>query len=269
MTAKTDTKPLRQELEQVAQPSGLKDVFELVARTKPEIERLLPAGIGIDRFERIVRTEIRRTPKLIDADPYSFLGAIMHCAQLGLEPGPLQLIHLLPFDREVQVIVGYRGEIELAYRSGMVKDINAELVYEGDHFRPRKGSKRVLEHDPKGPPGDRDIVAAYAVANLKTGGTVWKDIYEEDWERARKASPSGSKNRGPWVDARPAMILKTAFHRLASILPKSPAIMYATAIDDRPALRLDEMIEAAKVTGDIVEAVTSAPLEDDVQEVAE
>jgi recombination protein RecT len=219
--------------------------IDLLQRTKPEVAKLLPAGVTVERFERIVRTELRRTPLLAECDPQSFLGAVMHCAQLALEPGPLQLVHLIPYKREVVLIVGYRGYVELAYRTGLVKDVSAELVYAGDTFRVVRGTSPKIVHEEAGPPDEREIVAAYAVAHLKSGGTVSHVIYEADWEKARKSSQLGSRGQGPWAEHRPAMIRKTALRRLEPWLPKSPEIGVALAVDEQPAERLEEMIEEA------------------------
>src|SRR5258708_36088949 len=207
-------------LEVAKQTPKQSQAFDLLARSKPEIAKLLPPGVTVERFERILRTTARLNPLLLECDAQSFLGAAMHSAQLNLEPGPLGLLYLVPFKREVTVIVGYRGYVELAYRSGLVKDVTAELVYEGDGFRGVKGTSPKIEHSDDGPPDDREIVAAYAVAHLKTGGTVSRVIYEDDWERARKASVLGAKGSGPWADHRPAMIRKTALRRLGPWLPK-------------------------------------------------
>jgi recombination protein RecT len=215
--------------------------LDLLARSKPEVAKLLPPGVTVDRFERIVRTCLRTTPLLAECNAESFLGAVMHTAQLGLEPGPLGLAYLIPYKREVTLVVGYRGYVELAYRSGMVKDVTAELVYEGDGFRVVKGTSPKIEHTDEGPPLDREIIAAYAVARLKTGGTVSRVIYEAEWDAARKASQLGAKGAGPWHDHRAAMIRKTALRRLEPWLPKTPALVEAFTVDETTA-RLDDLI---------------------------
>ena len=227
-------------LEQRPEQPVASSALGLLARSKPEIAKLLPAGVTVDYFERIVRTEVRRTPLLAECDPQSFLGAVMHAAQLGLDPGPLGLIYLVPFKREVTLIVGYRGYVELAYRTGLVKDVTAELVYDGDGFRVVKGTSPKIEHTDDGPPGEREIVAAYAVARLKTGGTVSRVIYEDEWERARESSTLGARKQGPWVEDRPAMIRKTALRRLEPWLPKTRALVEAFAVDETTD-RLDYM----------------------------
>jgi recombination protein RecT len=145
----------------------------------------------------------------------------------------LQHVHLIPFKRTVVFLIGYRGYVELAFRSGQVKDVTAALVHEGDEFEFQYGTSPRLVHKPTGPAGEREIVAAWACARLKTGGAPFRVIYEEDWEKARAASQLGSKQQGPWVEHRPAMILKTAFRRLEPLLPKTPDLALAFAEDER------------------------------------
>lgn len=240
------TETLTKELERRKDEPKQKTVLDLLTRTEPEVAKLLPSGVTFERLERTVRTELRRTPLLMECVPESLLGAVMLTAQLQLEPGPLGLVYLVPFKKEVTLIVGYRGYIELAYRSDRVKDIYAELVHEGDTFSVARGTSPKIVHEPSGPPEGREIVAAYAVARLRTGGTVSNVIYPADWEKARKASPSGSKNAGPWKDELPAMIRKTALRRLEPWLPKTPAFGAAVTVDEQPALPIADVEEAVE-----------------------
>jgi recombination protein RecT len=248
MTETTDTQPLKAELERVALPDDQKTVYQLLERMKPEVARALPESIGVERFTRVVMTEIRRTPKLLECSPESLLGAMMLAAQLGLEPGPLGQVYFVPFKKEVEFIVGYRGYIDLAYRSGQVKDVTAALVHDGDAFHYEHGTTPKLKHVPLGPAEEREIVAAYAVARLRTGGVVFAVIYEDDWEKARKASAAGAKNVGPWNDHRPAMIRKTAVRRLEPMLPKSPLFAQALDRDEAPAPSVDEIAEGGEAS---------------------
>jgi recombination protein RecT len=243
----TDTTPLRQELERVSSDPATVNIIQLIERQKPEIAKALPEAIGVERFSRTVLTEIRRTPKLLECSPESLLGAMMLSAQLGLEPGPLGQVYLVPFKKAVEFVIGYRGYIDLAYRSGQVKDVAAALVREGDEFTYQYGTAPKLLHVPEGPSGEREIEAAYAVARLRTGGTVFAVIYEDDWAKAQKRSAAGSKNVGPWVEHRPAMIRKTAVRRLEPMLPKSPLFAQAIERDETPAEPLPEPGEAEGV----------------------
>jgi recombination protein RecT len=234
----TDT--LSTELERAAQPKEQMTVLHLIERQKPELEKALAGAMDVDRFARVVLTQIRRTPALLDCSPESLIGGMMLSAQLGLEPGPLGLVYLVPFKGQVEFIIGYRGYIDLAYRSGMVKDIASELVHEGDAYHPLKGDGAKIIHDPAGAPGDRPVVAAYAIARLKTGGTVRQSIWPEDWERAKSRSASGSKGKGPWVTDTDAMIRKTAVRRLEPMLPKSAVFAHALAVDTTAPVLVDD-----------------------------
>ena len=54
---------------------------------KAQLALALPKHMTADRLARIALTEVRKVPKLAQCDQTSFLGAIMQCASLGLEPG--------------------------------------------------------------------------------------------------------------------------------------------------------------------------------------
>src|SRR5690554_3088052 len=139
----------------------------LIERQKPEIARALPKHMDPDRLARIATTVLRQTPQLGQCTPESFLGALMTCAQLGLEPGPLGHAYLVPFKNnktgmfEVTFIPGYRGLVELARRSGQVQSVQAHVVREGDRFDYEFGLNPKLEHKPAG--SDGEVTHAYAV----------------------------------------------------------------------------------------------------------
>jgi recombination protein RecT len=240
MTKKTDNAPLRAELKKAAAPDDVQTVYDLLERARPELAQVLPELVSAERFSRLVLGEVRRQPQLLECQPESLVGAMLLAVQLGLEPGPLGLVYLVPHKGAVDFVIGYRGYLDLAYRSGHVRDVSAALVYEGEPFDYRKGTRPFLDHLP-GPSGAaREVVAAYAVARLRSGGTVFEVIYEDAWEKARKASAAGSKGEGPWRDEPGAMIRKTAVRRLEPMLPKSVLLTRAAEHDDTPAPTLVE-----------------------------
>lgn len=226
----TDT--LTTALERSAQPKEAKTLYDLLERQRPEIEKLLGSVAASERFTRTVMTEVRRTPKLYECDPVSVLAAVMLSSQLGLEPGPLGHVYLIPFKRECQFILGYKGMIALAYRSGLVKDVSTGLVFEGDAFAWRKGTRAFLDHTPSGPPAEREWTHAYAVARTKPGGAPFEVIYPEDVAKAKARSANASSPLSPWVTDERAMIRKTAVRRLSPMLPQSPAFAQALEADE-------------------------------------
>ena len=118
------------------QPQTIKDYINAMSG---EIAKALPQVMTPERFKRIALSAVSNTPKLGNCTPQSFLGAMMNAAQLGLEPNtPLGQAYLIPFENrkkgitECQFQIGYKGLIDLAYRSGEVKMIDAQTVYEND-----------------------------------------------------------------------------------------------------------------------------------------
>lgn len=59
---------------------------------------------------------------------------MMQAAQLGVEPNtPIGQAYLIPYGNQVQFQLGYKGLIDLAYRSGEVQSIQAHEVHETIH----------------------------------------------------------------------------------------------------------------------------------------
>jgi recombination protein RecT len=248
MTKRADTKPLREKLERAAAPNDLTTFYELLERSTPDLGRALPPGSSLDAFTRTAVAEVRRSPELLDCTPESVLGGLVLAARLGLEPGPLGLVYLVPRDGLVAFVVGYRGLVALAYRSGQVKDVDAGLVFEGEPFEFRKGTRPFLDHSPAGSSGSHELVAAYAVARLRSGGAVFEVIYPEQWEAARKASPTSSAEGSPWREHPQAMIRKTAVLRLAPMLPQAALLEQAARRDELPAPTPAELLDSGEAS---------------------
>lgn len=222
--------------ERVAPKRERSTVERLLEVQRPELERgLAGLGISVDRFARLVLTEVKRTPKLRQCTAESLLGAVMLAAQLGLEPGPMGLSYLVPRwsgraqANEVHFEIGYRGYIDLALRSGRVLDIAAHVVYEADEFHFAYGSTPELHHVPALNVARGPIVCAYAVARLVGGGAPFEvlDIITIEERRAR----GGAADNGPWVTDWPAMARKTAVRALEPYLPRSAELVQAFRAD--------------------------------------
>jgi recombination protein RecT len=207
-------------------------------KIKAQMQLALPKHVTAERLARVALTEVRKNPALARCDQTSFLGALMTCAQLGLEPGgPLGHAYLIPFENrkanrtEVQFIVGYRGMIDLARRSGQIVSIEARPVYEGDAFEVSLGLDSNLRHVPDFDNPNRvqpdKLRFVYAVAKLKDGGVQFEVMSRREVEAVRAQSRAGSS--GPWVTHFEAMALKTVVRRLFKWLPIS--VELATAID--------------------------------------
>lgn len=227
-----------------------KDLAHLLASpgVQSQIKAALPRHMTAERMARIATTEMRKVPKLGQCDPMSFLGAVIQCAQLGLEPGnALGHAYILPFDKrekvggqwktvrtEAQVIIGYRGMIDLARRSGQIISIDARAVYDGDKFECVLGLDPKIDHVPDWQNAARADASklrfVYAVAKLKDGGLQFDVMSRAEVEGIRARSKSA--DNGPWVTDFPAMALKTVVRRLFKFLPVSIEIQQAVGLDE-------------------------------------
>lgn len=234
-------------------------IAHLLDKRKGEIAKMLPKHLTADRLLKVATIAATTTPALAKCDIPSLIGAIGQCAQMGLEPNTvLGHAYLVPFNTKrkvngvdtwvnsVQVIIGYRGLIDLARRSGQIVSIAAHEVCENDEFEYEYGLREKLKHVPaRGKRGE--IVCFYAVAKLKDGGHSFEVMSREQVEEIREASQGYQqavkfKKEGghPWRKHFAEMGRKTAIRRLAKYLPLSIELTQALTVDgkvvDAPAL---------------------------------
>ena len=223
----------------VAAPVVDNSIRGLLERSKAKFAEVLPKHLNADRLVRVTVACIARTPALGKCSQVSLLNAVMQSAQLGLEPtGVLGGAYLVPYKDQCTLIIGYRGLIDLARRSGQIESIEAHVVHANDRFRCRYGLDPVLEHEPawEGEPGP--LKAVYAVAKLKDGGRQIEVMTRAQVDAIRNRSKSGSS--GPWVTDYDEMARKTVVRRIAKYLPLTPELADALQVDqDNDPITLD------------------------------
>lgn len=211
---------------------------------KGEIAKALPRHMTAERMARIALTEFRKTPGLMKCDPATLFGAVIQCSQLGLEPGgTMGHAYLIPFENrkkgttDVQFILGYRGMLDLARRSGQIVSISARDVCANDRFSYRYGIDETIEHVPA--EGDRgELTHVYAIAKLKDGGVQFEVLTRAQIEMIRngsqgyKTAVKFGKTDSPWISHFTEMAKKTAIRRLFKYLPVSIEIQRAVGLDE-------------------------------------
>lgn len=202
-----------------------------------------------DRMVRIAIAAIGSNVHLMKCTAVSLARAAFRGAQLGLEPGsPLGEAYLVPYGDECQLVIGYRGLITLARRSGMVESIEAIAVHARDKFTYTYGLDSNLSHSPWMPPAPENyndpaefkawmensnpgpLVAVYAIARLKGGVSQYVVMTRAEVEKIRAESKQASS--GPWVKHFDEMAKKTAIRRLVKYLPMSIELANAVSHDD-------------------------------------
>lgn len=226
-------------------PAG-NDLRGLINAQSGEIGRALTGtALNPDRFTRVALTVVRQNAGLQRCRPESLLGALMTCAQLGLEPGPLGEAYLVPYGDQVTFIPGYRGLIKLAWNSGQLKNISARVVYANDEFTYSYGLSPDLRHVPTtGDPGKPTHV--YAAATLLNGGAEFEVMTVGQVEGIRKRSKASKS--GPWVTDWEAMARKTAVRQLVKWLPMTTTLNAAVQADGGT---------RADVSGDVIDHVAA------------
>ena len=220
---------------QLATASPAKKTIQAYVKSmEGEIKKALPSVITPERFTRIVLSAISTNPKLAECTPQSFLGAMMTSAQLGLEVNtPIGAAYILPYMNkgvmEAQFQLGYKGLIDLAYRSGEVEVIQAHVVYENDEFECEYGLDPKLTHKP----ADRDRgepIKVYAVFKTKSGGFGFEVMSMDDVRKhAAKYSKAYGSGFSPWKTNFEEMAKKTVLKRVLKYAPlKSDFVRAAT-----------------------------------------
>lgn len=239
------------------QNAAPKTIMEMMASAsvKNQMALAMPKHMTADRLMRIALTEVRKVPALGKCNVQSFMGAIMQCAQLGIEPGAaLGHAYLLPFGNgkasdglaNCQLIIGYRGMIDLARRSGQIVSLTARSVHANDTFSYAYGLDETLEHVPG--TGDRgDLTHVYAVAKLKGGGIQFEVMSKADVLKVKASSKAG--NNGPWVSHFDEMAKKTVIRRLFKYLPVSIEMTQAVVLDEKADAGIDQD-NASALTGE-------------------
>ena len=208
---------------------------QYVEKMKSGIAAALPSVITPERFTRMVLSAISSNPTLAQTTPKSFLGAMMTAAQLGMEPNtPLGQAFLIPYRNhgtmECQFQLGYKGLIDLAYRSGEISTIQAQVVYENDKFEYSYGLDPKLLHVPA--MSDRGAAThVYAVFRTKDGGFGF-EVMSMDDVRAHARRYSKAFSSGPWQTNFEEMAKKTVLKRVLKYAPLKSDFQRGIAQDE-------------------------------------
>ena len=246
----------------LAQMKPKEQIAHLLKTKQAEIAKMLPKHLNAERLLKVAQIAATTTPALAKCDVASLVGAIGQCAQMGLEPNTvLGHAYLVPFNTKrkdangverwvnsVQVIIGYKGLIDLARRSGQIVSIAAHEVCEADKFTLVYGLDEKLEHTPA--MGERgEVIGFYAVAKLKDGGHCFEFMSRLQVEQIAAGTQSKGKY-GPWKDHFIEMGRKTVIRRLAKYLPLSIEFQTAAALDGMAEAGKDQNIESNTIDGE-------------------
>lgn len=204
-------------------------VYPTLLKMEKFLEGAVPPDMCAKRLIRLFYVELCKNESLNRCDPDSICGAIMSCAQLGLEPGLSGMVYLIPRGGKMTLQLGYRGMIELSHRSGKVSTIKSYSVFENDTFSVDQGSEDKIVH--KRVMGDRGrMIGVYAIVTMKDGSQQF-DVMDMDEIKSLRMR-SGTMNNPAWRDDFQQMAQKTVIKRILKYAPTSVTLSSAISLDD-------------------------------------
>ena len=179
---------------------------------------------------------------------------------------PLGQAYLIPYRNhgtdEVQFQLGYKGMLDLAYRSGQVSTVQAHTVCENDKFEYELGLDPKLEHVPaksnRGAP-----IYFYAVVRMKDGGYCFSVMSKEEVEaHARKYSKAFASSFSPWKTNFEEMAKKTVLKKALKYAPMKTEFVRGMVQDMTVKTELSEDMYTVTDTSDLVEYTDEVPATD-------
>jgi recombination protein RecT len=235
---------LQTKAEETAMTRPQRTLQGLIKSMEGEIARALPAHIKPDRVSRIALTALRQNPDLEKCTPESFLAGLITSSQLGLEINtPLGQAYLIPYNnrrcidgkwitvKEAQMQIGYKGIIDLAFRTGEYESIYAHEVDEADIFEFCYGLQKDLKHIPADKPTGK-IKGYYAVYRLKNGGYDLCYMSMEAVKAHKDKFSKVSSEKGPWTTNFDEMAKKTVLKKVLKYAPMSVELSSKLAQDE-------------------------------------
>lgn len=226
----------------IAPADKVKTFRAFVESRSENLAQVLPDAKRVERLINLAVKVMARPPAyagqvtVSDCTFSSVYDCINTCAELGLDPtGTLGGAYLIPFKDNKSgtvtctLIIGYRGMVELARRSGEVLDVEARAVYSDDFFEIEYGMSPRLIHKVAraGKRTMETLTDVYCVVTMRSGAKHIDHMTRSEVDAIRKRSRSGDS--GPWATDYAEQAKKTVVRRTMKLCPLSPEV--ASGID--------------------------------------
>jgi recombination protein RecT len=218
---------------------------------RTELEKMLPRlaeaslrGMKPEFLMSSALSLIRSSASLRKCDKSSILHGIMQAALLGLRLDPvLGQCCLVPRKGRAQFMMMYKGLVLLAHRSGRVKSVVAQVVYENDFFEIEYGSAGHLSHR-RAKMERGKAIGAYGFVTTVNGGEFFEYLTKQEIEAIRDRGGYDPEKSLPWKTDVTAMWEKTAIKQALKLVPTDdPALSTAMELDDLESRALSQKME--------------------------
>lgn len=208
----------------------------------------------------------RQSPDLYACATPSLVGGLVRTVQTGLRLGVTCFI--VPFKNKkggnripiATWVAHYKGLMELAYDSGLVASIHADVVRDGDKFTVQSGDRPAIIHLHGNPFEERRILGAYAVAKMTRGGPSLQAVLGRQYIDSLRQEFSAQWNTQKFADVPAWYAKKTAIRQLCNQqLPLSRELRLAVAYDQGSALLKWDEAQAVEAVSGGARATVPAP----------
>ena len=218
-------------------------------------------------FVSSVLSLVNNDSYLAQSDPMSIMTSAMIAATLDLPLDKnLSYAYIVPFrdykdgnKQKGQFILGYKGYIQLAQRSGQYESLNAIPVYEGELKSWNRLTEKI-EFDPEGKTSDAVIgyVGYFRLLNGFEKTTYWTKQEVEAHRIKNNKLKNKTELSGVWKSDYDAMAVKTV---LRNLLSKWGIL----SIDMQTAVKSDETVQTMDLDSGELRDVTPEINEEDLQ----
>lgn len=207
-----------------------------------------------DSFMGSLMTLVGGDNYLSQAEPMTIIASALKAATMDLPIDKnLGYAYVVPFNRyekkgknwithnEAQFILGYKGYIQLAQRSGQYKALNALAIYEGQLIDWNPLTEE-FTFDYKGKVSDEVIgyVGFFELLNGFKKTVYWTKQEIESHRIKNSKNKDKEKLSGAWVDNYDSMAIKTVLRNLLSKWGLLSVEMQSAITSDEKVFRVDE-----------------------------
>jgi len=219
------------------------------------LSKLIEGSMGTERFTEAALQLIQQ-PGIATCTQESVLGGMLKAAIFNFRISPeLGQCWLVPrtvnigtkeakqYIKVATFQIGYKGWMELAFRSGKVESFDAGIVHEKDVFAFEKGTSAFLRHVPTDAPQKGAKKWAYAYAIMNSGRLAFSVVDIAEIEKHRKMSDNQTVYQGGqkvaandpvgiWAAHYDQMAKRIPMRYLCTLqLPKSDELLQAVEVD--------------------------------------
>lgn len=200
-------------------------LYRTLSAAERNIEAMLPdfmKGQG-DRLIRRACITFSKNPDLHGISDEDYRRCVIEAAEMGFAIDG-RLCYVVKYKNTYQVQLDYKAMVAVAKRCRTIKDIDTDVVRDGDHFKHgRYGGTNVLEHTFDVRCQDRgEVIAAYCRVFLPDGSWNYEVMTRSQLDAIQRRAPA---QNGPWKTDTDEMRRKTVLRRKLKLYQDDPGLM--------------------------------------------